>query len=101
MPEVCTQGRVLALVLKRHLVLRLLGRVLHALCHCGCHLSPIATVLFLVVADRGAAFAVGGRVVEFAGGAMREANLVLSGQATMHLVHWKCKFDFSHVLVKF
>ena len=76
MPEVCTQGRVLALVLEVELVLCLLGRVFQSSCHSRCHLSPIGAILLLVVADWGRAFAVGSGVIEFGCGSVCKSDLV-------------------------
>ena len=96
MPEVCTQGRVLALVLKRHLVLRLLGRVFHALCHSRCHLSPVGAVLLLVVADRGGALTVGSGVIEFGCGSVCESDLVGFTDTSVDLIHREGIFYFCH-----
>lgn len=96
MPEVRTQGWVLGLVLERKLVGILLGWVSHTLCDSGCHLPPIVAVGALVVGDRSRTLAVGSGVIQARSGAVCETNLVLAGQATVHLVHREGKINFSH-----
>ena len=96
MPYILAESVVLALVLEVELVLRLLGRVFHALCHGGSHLSPIGAVLLLVVADRGGALTVGSGVIEFGCGSVCESDLVGFTDTSVDLIHREGIFYFCH-----
>ena len=46
----------------------------------------------------GAAFAVGGAVVDTRGSAVCKADFVFLGDLTVDCLHWECVFDFCHIV---
>ena len=68
---------------------------------CLCSLSN--SLELLAVSDFsgtwfGAAFAVGGAVVDTRGSAVCKADFVFLGDLTVDFLHWECVFDFCHIV---
>ena len=96
MPYILTESVVLVLVLEVELVLWLLGWVFQSFCHSRSHLSPIGTVLLLIVADRSGTLTISGGVIEFGCSSVCKANLMVFADTSVDLVHREGIFYFSH-----
>ena len=100
-PNVLTQGFVLALTFESQLVeWHLVGICQTGIHHC-CHSSELSLVIFLRLRVLGCTLAVGLGVVEFTCCAVSEAYFVALCHFAVDYLHWKCIFYFCHSCLRF
>ena len=95
-PNVLTQGLVLALTLESQLVKRHLVGICQTCVHHSCHCSELSLVVFLRLRVLGRAFAVRLSVVEFGSLAVREADSVAFRHFAVDYLHGESIFYMCH-----
>ena len=95
-PNVLTQGLVLALTLEGKLVKRHLVWICQTRVHHSCHSSELSLVVFLCLRVSGRAFAVRLSVVELTCLAVREADFVALSHFAVDYLHGESIFYMCH-----